>query len=104
MSALMDAGGSDGTTPGAERDSLQRNLTSAQQLEHLVKLRQFANELINIAFEGGNADGAHIQELGVNLGLLKAETRSERCGDSCSCAEYGFPAQCFRRTAALSGS
>lgn len=105
MCEKKDGGTLDGATLRAERDALQLKLTSAQQqLEHLVKLRQFANNLLNIAFEGGNADGAHIQDLGVSLGLLKTESRAERCGDSCNCAEFGFPAECFRKTVALAGT
>ncbi|WLG49170.1 hypothetical protein [Pseudomonas sp. FP1742] len=64
----------------------------------VVSLRNFANALIDIALEGCDADGAQIQELAVEHGLLKPEQRTERCGDACSCAEYAdFPVECFRK-------
>jgi hypothetical protein len=67
-----------------------------------VSLRNFANSMIDIALEGGNADGAQIQELAVEHGLLKPEQRTERCGDTCSCAEYSdFPVECFRKVKEL---
>ena len=67
-----------------------------------VNLRNFANSMIDIALEGGNADGAQIQELAVEHGLLKPEQRTERCGDTCSCAEYAdFPVECFRKVKEL---
>ena len=65
-------------------------------------MRDFANSMIDIALEGGDADGAHIQELAVKHGLLKPDQRSERCGESCSCAEYAdFPVECFRKVKEL---
>lgn len=68
----------------------------------VVNLRNFANSMIDIALEGGNADGIRIQELAVEHGLLKPEQRTERCGDACSCAEYAdFPVECFRKVKAL---
>lgn len=62
----------------------------------------FADALVNIALEGSDADGAHIQELAVKHGLLTPEQRTERCGEACSCAEYAdFPVECFRKVAIL---
>ncbi|MHC5194859.1 hypothetical protein ACYSUW_13990 [Pseudomonas frederiksbergensis] len=94
-----------GTGYRDERDSLQLQLAAAvEQLAHLNNLRGFANSMIDICFEGGNADGGQIQEYGVNHGLLKPEVRSDRCEGACACAEYGFPTECFRRTPALTGA
>lgn len=68
-------------------------------------LRNFANSMIDIALEGCDADGAQIQELAVEHGLLKPEQRTERCGDTCSCAEYAdFPVECFRKVDELNKS
>jgi hypothetical protein len=68
----------------------------------LEGLRAFADELVNIALEGANADGDHIQDLAVKHGLLTPEQRTERCGDACSCAEYSdFPVECFRKISIL---
>lgn len=100
-----DAAVLEGTGYREERDNLQLQLTAArEQLAHLKNLRGFANSMIGICFEGGNADGAQIQEYGVNHGLLKPETRSDRCEGVCACVEYGFPTECFRRTPALTGA
>jgi hypothetical protein len=71
----------------------------------VVNLRNFANAMIDIALEGCDADGAQIQELAVEHGLLKPEHRTERCGDACSCAEYAdFPVECFRKADELNQS
>lgn len=68
-------------------------------------LRNFANAMIDIALEGCDADGAQIQELAVEHGLLKPESRTERCSDTCSCAEYAdFPVECFRKVDELNQS
>ncbi len=68
----------------------------------VMSLRDFANAMIDIGLEGSDADGAHIQELAVKHGLLKPEQRTERCGDSCRCAEYAdFPVECFRKVKEL---
>lgn len=65
-------------------------------------LCNFANAMIDIALEGADADGGHIQELAVKHGLLMPEQRTERCGDSCQCAEYAdFPVECFRKVKEL---
>ncbi len=62
----------------------------------------FANELISGALQGGDFSGADIQELAVKHGLLREERREEPCRDEgCACAEYGFPTECYRKTAAL---
>ncbi len=71
----------------------------------VVNLRNFANAMIDIALEGCDADGAQIQELAVEHGLLKPEQRTERCSDACSCAEYAdFPVECFRKVDELNQS
>lgn len=64
-------------------------------------LAAFALELIDGAWEGGSFDGGDIQEAGVRHGLLTVEQRQESCGEHCDCAEYGFPAECYRLTPAL---
>lgn len=61
-------------------------------------LRAFANEMISAAFEGGSFDGGDIQDIAVKHGLMRIETRDKSCGEACVCAEYGFPAQCYRKT------
>lgn len=61
-------------------------------------LKAFANEMIGAAFEGGSFDGGDIQAFGVKHGLLQVEQRAEECGEVCACREYGFPAECYRKT------
>ncbi|MWK59858.1 hypothetical protein GO594_28070 [Pseudomonas otitidis] len=64
-------------------------------------VHEFAVEILRGALEGGDFDGGDIQEMGVRHGLLFPEHRTERCGEHCECAEYGFPVECFRIARAL---
>lgn len=66
--------------------------------------RSFANEIISAAYEGGSFEGGDIQDVAVKHGLLRIESRAEECGEACACREYGFPAECYRKTALLSAS
>jgi hypothetical protein len=76
----------------------------SQDLEkRLVALKAFAGELISGSFEGGNFDGGDIQDIGVKHGLLRVEQRTEECGEVCACREYGFPAECYRKTDLVMG-
>ena len=62
------------------------------------QLRAFAIEMINASFEGGSFDGGDIQDIAVKHGLLRIERREDECGEACACREYGFPAECYRKT------
>ncbi|MDG9785396.1 hypothetical protein N7408_29755, partial [Pseudomonas otitidis] len=65
-------------------------------------VHEFAVEILRGALEGGSFDGGDIQEMGVKYGLLFPEQRTEPCCESgCNCAEFGFPAECFRIARAL---
>ena len=64
----------------------------------LDALKAFANDMINASFEGGNFEGGDIQDIAAKHGLLRIETRDEECGEVCACREYGFPAECYRKT------
>lgn len=76
----------------------------SQDLEkRLASLKAFANEMIGAAFEGGSFDGGDIQDIAVKHGLLQIEQRTEECGEVCACREYGFPAECYRKTDLLKG-
>jgi hypothetical protein len=71
----------------------------SQDLEkRLAALKTFAGELISASFEGGSFDGGDIQDIAVKHGLLRIEQRTEECGEVCACSEYGFPAECYRKT------
>lgn len=76
----------------AERDAL---------LAERDALRAFANEIVSGAFEGGSFDGGDIQDMGAKHGLLRIEQRDDECGEHCACREYGFPAECYRKTELL---
>lgn len=65
------------------------------------QLKAFAVEMINASFEGGSFDGGDIQDIAVKHGLLRIEQREEECGERCACREYGFPAECYRKTPIL---
>lgn len=74
----------------------------------MTGLRAFANALVTSALDGGDADGAHVQELAEKHGLIKKVTAHRPCvepGDEkrfCSCAsETSFPTECYTRTKAL---
>lgn len=62
------------------------------------QLKAFAVEMINASFEGGSFDGGDIQDIAVKHGLLRIEQRADECGEACACREYGFPAECYRKT------
>lgn len=64
-------------------------------------LRAFSNELISASYEGGSFDGCDIQDIAVRHGLLRIERRDKECGEACACREYGFPVDCYRKTALL---
>lgn len=68
-------------------------------------LKDFANDMITAAFEGGSFDGGDIQDIAVKHGLLRIEQREEECGEVCACRSEGdgFPAECYRKTALLRG-
>ncbi|EZI28917.1 hypothetical protein [Pseudomonas extremaustralis] len=65
------------------------------------QLRAFAVDMINASFEGGSFDGGDIQDIAVKHGLLAIERREVECGEACACREYGFPAECYRKTPIL---
>ncbi len=59
----------------------------------------FADEMIAAAWEAYDLDGAQIQEMAENHGLLVQKTMTEPCCDDCMCAEVSdFPTTCYRKT------
>lgn len=47
----------------------------------------------------GDLGGDWLQDTAVECGLLEAVEVTEPCDpETCRCAEYGFPTQCYRRT------
>lgn len=65
------------------------------------QLKAFAVEMINASFEGGSFEGGDIQDIAVKHGLLRIDQREDECGEVCACREFGFPAQCYRKTGLL---
>ncbi|HHJ1512854.1 TPA: hypothetical protein ACQGUU_005951 [Pseudomonas aeruginosa] len=73
--------------------------------ENAAKLAAFAQEIISGALEGGNFDGADIQESAERHGLITKQVMNEPCRgpeEYCACAwSTSFPTECYRITAEL---
>jgi len=67
--------------------------------KHAGRALQFANHIINGAWEG-DWDGGAVQDLAVQYGLLKPTEMAEPCSGGCGCREHGadFPTTCYRKT------
>lgn len=75
---------------------------AAQAVKLPGPLAAFAVEVITVSYEGGSYDACEIQDMAVKHGLLRIEERNEPCRpDGCACAQYGFPAECYRHTDAM---
>lgn len=65
----------------------------------------FAQEIISGALEGGNFDGAELQESAERHGLIAKQVMNEPCRgpeEYCACAwSTSFPTECYRTTAEL---
>ena len=61
------------------------------------QFKNFINELLSAALEGGEFDQEFIQNLAADNGLLEEVTATESCGADCLCKEYEFPVQCYRK-------
>lgn len=66
-------------------------------------LRAFANELVNASYEGGCFDACELQEIAEKHNLVRLVRADEYCGEACACAQYGFPAECYRKNQILCG-
>jgi hypothetical protein len=80
----------------AHANDLKTKLAAAEQEN--APLKSFACEMVEAAFEGGSFDGGDIQDIAIKHGLLRIEAREEACSEVCACREYGFPAECYRKT------
>lgn len=83
-----------------EPESVERHLREQIALAktNLEALVGFTDAMFSISFQGGDADAATIQELGVAHGLLSETTATEPCGERCACAEVNeFPMTCYRK-------
>lgn len=84
--------------PLDERLRLPCGICGLQQ--QVAALRAFANEMLE--YQHGSADGCDIQESAVKHGLLEIHSVTEPCGEDCGCEEFGFPLECYRKTALVS--
>ncbi|MED5027061.1 hypothetical protein [Pseudomonas aeruginosa] len=73
--------------------------------ENAAKLAAFAQEIISGALEGGNFDGADLQESAERHGLIAKQVMNEPCRgpeEYCACAwSTSFPTECYRITAEI---
>ncbi|WP_243743286.1 hypothetical protein [Pseudomonas aeruginosa] len=73
--------------------------------ENAAKLAAFAQEIISGALEGGNFDGADLQESAERHGIIAKQVMNEPCRgpeEYCACAwSTSFPTECYRITAEL---
>lgn len=75
-------------------------MTTDQQTE-VERLRAFANDIWE--YHTGSFDGCDLEDLAEKHGLIERVEVTQNCGEDCACAEFGFPAQCLRKTALLVG-
>lgn len=61
-------------------------------------LAGFADDMLEISWQGLDADGVEIQEIAQKHGIIVSKVIKESCGDDCLCAEEGFPQRCFVKT------
>jgi len=92
----------------AESDELNRVCEYAEELwdeagrlqAQIESFKSFTDAMLDISWQGGDADGATIQELALKHGLLKEVVETGPCNDErCICAEVtDFPTTCNRKT------
>lgn len=111
-----------GVTPGDESIALGSHpLVVALSWTHAIdvrdavirerdKLRGFARAIME-SWPLGDVDGIDLQEMAIEHGLIAPAdpAPTEPCGESCACVEYyaadewAKGAECYRRTALLTG-
>ena len=60
----------------------------------LTRLREFAAWVM--ASHTESIEGCYIERKAVELDLMDLVPVTEACGEGCNCADYGFPATCYR--------
>jgi hypothetical protein len=84
---------------GRAADALR---ASPPEAEGPSPLELFAMEVIDNSREYmGDVDGGWIQDRAAALGILVETPVTEACGEECQCAEFGFPSECYRYSAAV---
>ena len=90
-------------------DCTRSGCVNARLREELEALRAFAQGVMSY-WPHGDVDGGDLQELAAKHGLLKSETRTEPCGETCGCSEvvasdeWPDGVECFRKTPLLTGA
>lgn len=99
----LEDGDSEKLRKCAERLDAQTVVINGQAKE-IATLRGFAQDVMEDWPESSGIDGGDLQNIAEKHGVLRAETRTEPCGENCMCADHGdFPAMCYRKTALLTG-
>ncbi len=81
-------------------EAAERALTAGERLKREnATLRKFASDIIEN--HHGSLDGADIEDIAVKHRLLELRKITESCSEECACAEFGFPADCYRKAGAL---
>ena len=62
--------------------------------DELTRLREFAGWVM--ASHTESIEGCDIERKAVELDLRDLVPVTESCGEGCNCADYGFPATCYR--------
>lgn len=65
------------------------------------RLKGFARDVLHYFRESASMEAGDIQEMAIAAGLLIPIIANVRCGESCPCAEFGFPTQCNRLSSSL---
>ena len=64
-----------------------------------INFVEFANDILEIIWNGNGIDEETAQELGIKHGLLKEVVVTKPCGENCNCELYSdFPATCYQKT------
>jgi hypothetical protein len=69
-------------------------------IAELEKHRKFSDAMLEISWNGQDADGPAIQEIAVECGLVEPVMMDHPCGDNCMCRDLvgdDFPVECCRK-------
>lgn len=65
--------------------------------ERFAQLEKFAMDVLK-SWPHGDLDGADLQRIAVENGMLIERTRAEQCGENCNCEAYAsFPLICYEK-------
>lgn len=97
-------------TPATQHESLTAHVRVCEKhplRADLARLRAFARDVVDVAFDGCGLDGGEIQDMAEDHGLLVEKMMQEPCSaeeGACACAGLTeFPTGCYRPTPLLTG-